>query len=446
MLLVVLGTTACVSEEEFSDLHFDHAQTKAELKNQQAQIDALRNVVNQNAEDNLNAFTRLFNEINATNEALSAEFSAVRAELAAAYAKLSQADSENLEAVLAEVARAEESLTLLIANNLNETQLALEALGAVDVDLQIQIDNLLTALDRLNSDLAAEVVDLEAALRDANNLIIIANTAITANEEAIAENAEAIKQLQDDLNNLDAYVEDLTDKTILDIDELRALIATVSSTLQSSQAAQDADFTARLGAVITSVSNAIAKADANHAAALVAIQQGDNDLADALAASNRAIDARIAEINAAITAQDNDRLDELIAALEEQMIDTETYLGQITRLFEEAGYTVNDNVVTKAEATVTIRSTDFILLVVGINISLSNQSLSGDAQDDFDHINSNVVKRLNRLVWEPLTDIFYNKLEWVSDEVVDGIYVETLTGSVTYRFCLLYTSPSPRDS
>ena len=127
------------------------------------------------------------------------------------------------------------------------------------------------------------------------------------------------------------------------------------------------------------------------------------------------------------------QVDELIAALTEQDIDTETFLGQITRLFEDAGYTANGNVFTKAEATVTIRDTDFILLVDGVNISLSDHNLSGDAQDDFDIIDAAVTQRLNRLVWDSLYDLLYIKgLEWVSNEVVDGIDTETLTNSVTF--------------
>ena len=427
-----LSTIACVTEEEFSDLHFDHATTKAELNTVKADLAALQVTVN----NEIATLTAAIAALQAQDDEIMAEladrFSLLKQELAQAVAALAAADEANLVAALAEVDRVEDEIVALMQENIDQLKLLVENLSdslSAEINVAIAraeslVNNAIAIAANANSALAEVVAANEAAAQAANDALQL----------LIEENAAAIEVLQDELNNLDAYVEDLTDKQILDVENLKALIEALRAELNSSQAAQDADYTARLGAIITSVSNAIAKADGQYAAALIAIQQGDNELADALAASNRAIDARIAEINEALAAQDNDRLDELIAALEEQMIDTETYRGVLDRLFEEAGYTVSGNTITKAEATITVRDTDFILIVDGVNISIGNGSrLTGSAQDDFDTIDSAVTKRLNRLVWDPLTDIFYDKLEWVSDTVIDGIYVETLTGSVTYR-------------
>ena len=207
-----------------------------------------------------------------------------------------------------------------------------------------------------------------------------------AESAAIQGDADTLAAATAQARLLDDLLQGQIDRNSGEITDAFNLIADLQDSLDD----QDVELKGLIQNVQTALANAI-----------VNLQDADDaqfeELSGIITAFNRALNAADADIKAT--------LDELIAALEEQDIATETFLGQITRLFEDAGYTVNGNVVTKAEATVTIRSTDFILLVDGVNISLSNQSLSGDAQDDFDHINSNVVKR-----------------------------------------CLLYTSPSPRDS
>ena len=639
MLLFGLGlsTIACVTEEEFSDLHFDHAITKAELKQTQAQLDALQQTVN----NEIATLTAAIAALQAQDDEIMAEladrFSLLKQDLANAVAALAAADEANLVAALAEVDRVEDEIIALMQENIDSLKALIANLDdslSAEINVAIaraesQVNNAIAIAANANSALADIVAANDAAAQAANNALELifndklaklqtaleeavaaleaadaaeeqarvdgdddllakirrlrrqtneaieaANAAIAAGDDAlfneiselltglnrslqaaIDQVAGDLAQLRNDFNQLDDYVETLTDDLLavgLDVDTLRATIealATVSSDTDTNTlnaiAALGVDLNAAIDAVagnlqsytegqsgvigninnhiqvlydsivadddsaieaaisdlraelatletrvsanetaitnlqadlatfealvrdnkqslldlgldiaqlddfigtVSSTLNDLSSDDTQYNEILLMIQNVQGSVSRAIIGAADANTALSAEFNTTISELrelieaagngsniDNERLEELIAALEESGIATETYRGELDRLFTEAGYTVNGNIVTKAEATITLRDTDFILIVDGINIGSNGNYLSGDAQDDFNTIDSLTTKRLNRLVWDPLTDIFYDKLEWISDTVVDGVYVETLTGGVTYR-------------
>ena len=161
-----LSTIACVTEEEFSDLHFDHATTKAELNTVKADLAALQVTVN----NEIATLTAAIAALQAQDDEIMAEladrFSLLKQELAQAVAALAAADEENLVAALAEVDRVEDEIVALMQENIDQLKLLVE---------------------NLSDSLSAEInVAIARAESQVNNAIAIAANANSALAEVVA--------------------------------------------------------------------------------------------------------------------------------------------------------------------------------------------------------------------------------------------------------------------
>ena len=190
LAVTLVGLTSC--EERLDRLDEVNLQ-------QNIQIDILRtdlNALTQSVNDEIARVEQIIAAVDAENDAALIEgLSAAQAELTAAVALLAQADTDNLVAALAAVSAAEETLAMVIANNLAATTVALEALGVVDADLLSRIEAVLSDIAALDAALSAEDVRLDEAIALANTLIEDAN-------EAIQTNADNIELLRTELTDL----------------------------------------------------------------------------------------------------------------------------------------------------------------------------------------------------------------------------------------------------
>ena len=197
LAVTLVGLTSC--EERLDRLDEVNLQ-------QNIQIDILRtdlNVLTQSVNDEIARVEQIIAAVDAENDAALIEgLSAAQAELTAAVALLAQADTDNLVAALAAVSAAEETLAMVIANNLAATTAALEALGAFDADLLARIENILSDIAALDAALSAEDVRLDEAIALANTLIEDANEAIQTNADAIAELEALVAGIRNTIDNI----------------------------------------------------------------------------------------------------------------------------------------------------------------------------------------------------------------------------------------------------
>ena len=197
LAVTLVGLTSC--EERLDRLDEVNLQ-------QNIQIDILRtdlNALTQSVNDEIARVEQIIAAVDAENDAALIEgLSAAQAELQAAVALLAQADTDNLVAALAAVSAAEETLAMVIANNLAATTAALEALGVVDADLLSRIETILSDIAALDAALSAEDVRLDNAIALANTLIDDANEAIQTNADAIAELEALVAGIRNTIDNI----------------------------------------------------------------------------------------------------------------------------------------------------------------------------------------------------------------------------------------------------
>ena len=186
--LMVLGLITACDKDSAWELSQEQRITELQMTavDLQAQIDALKNNIN----SEIGRVTQLISSLRAeTNELLANQFELVQEDLSDAVIMLTEAyqaysdngDSEVLFQALAHVADAEDRLTTVLEDNINEVKSTLESLGVSDNDLEADIERLISDLGDLNIILNSEDVDLAQLIDRLSTTVDDANDAIETN-------------------------------------------------------------------------------------------------------------------------------------------------------------------------------------------------------------------------------------------------------------------------